>query len=99
VRRAARTVSRRQGPDRCTGQRPSNRWSRACTRLGGLHAQVADVRKDSIHKLTTNVARTYGTVVIEDLIVVGMTKNRRLAWHIADASFAEIRRQLNYKIG
>lgn len=98
VRSAACTLSRRQGPDRRTAQRPSNRWRRANARLGGLHGRVADVRKDSIHKLTTNVARTYGTVVIEDLNVAGMIKNRRLARHIADASFAEIRRQLNYKI-
>lgn len=98
VRRAARRVSRRQGPDRRTGQHPSNRWRRASARLGGLHGRVADVRKDSIHKLTTNVARTHGTVVIEDLNVAGMTKNRRLARHVADASFAEIRRQLAYKI-
>ncbi|HEY8717326.1 IS607 family element RNA-guided endonuclease TnpB [Pengzhenrongella sp.] len=98
VRRAARTVSRRQGPDRRTGQRPSNRWRRASARLGGLHGRVADVRKDSIHKLTTSIARTYGVVVIEDLNVAGMTKNRRLARHVADASFSEIRRQLAYKI-
>jgi putative transposase len=37
-------------------------------------------------------------VVIEDLNVAGMTKNRRLARHVADASFSEIRRQLAYKI-
>jgi len=33
--------------------------------------QVADARKDAIHKLTTGIARTYGTVVIEDLNVAG----------------------------
>jgi len=98
VRRAARTVCRRQGPDRRTGQRPSNRWRRASARLGDLQGQVADQRKDAIHKLTTNIARTYGTVVVEDLFVAGMVKNRRLARHVADASFAEIRRQLAYKI-
>jgi putative transposase len=98
VRRAARTLSRRRGPDRRTGQRPSNPWRRAATRLGGLQGQVADQRKDAIHKLTTGVARTWGTVVVEDLFVAGMVKNRRLARHVADASFGEIRRQLTYKI-
>ena len=99
VRRAARTVSRRQGPDRRTGQRPSNRWRRANARLSQEHRRVADARSDAIHKMTTSVARTYATVVIEDLFVSGMLKNRRLARHVADASFAEIRRQLDYKIG
>jgi len=98
VRRAARTLSRRRGPDRRTGQRPSNRWRRASARLAGLHGRVADQRKDSIHKLTTNLARTWGTVVVEDLNVAGMVNNRRLARHVSDASFGEIRRQLAYKI-
>ncbi len=44
------------------------------------------------------MAATYGTVVVEDLNVAGMLTNRRLARHIADAGFAEIRRQLAYKI-
>jgi putative transposase len=66
--------------------------------LGAEHRRVADARSDAIHKMTTNVARTYATVVIEDLNVAGMVKNRRLARHVADASFAEIRRQLAYKI-
>ena len=59
--------------------------------------KVADQRKDGIHKLTTALASTYGTVVVEDLHVAGMVRNRRLAQHIADASFAQIRRQLTYK--
>jgi len=63
----------------------------------GPAAQVVDQRKDGIHKLTTGLARTYGTIVVEDLHVAGMLKNRRLARHAADASFAEIRRQLTCK--
>jgi len=40
---------------------------------------------------------SYGTIVVEDLNVTGMLKNRRLARHIADAGFGQIRRQLGYK--
>jgi putative transposase len=58
---------------------------------------VADLRRDGLHKLTTRLAREYGTVVVEDLNVAGMMANRRLARHIADAGFAELRRQLAYK--
>jgi len=97
VRRLSRTVSRRQGPDRRTGRRPSNRWRRADATRNQTLGKVADQRKDGIHKLTTDLARTYGTVVVEDLHVAGMGRNRRLARHVADASFAEIRRQLAYK--
>lgn len=97
VRRLSRAVSRRQGPDRRTRAQPSNRWRRADAARNKTVAKVADQRRDGIHKLTTHLASTYGTVVVEDLHVRGMLANRRLARHVADASFAEIRRQLTYK--
>jgi putative transposase len=97
VRRLSRAVSRRQGPDRRTGQRPSNRWRNADAARNRALGRVADQRKDGIHKLTTTLACAYGTVVVEDLHVAGMVRNHRLARHVADASFAEIRRQLTYK--
>jgi IS605 OrfB family transposase len=97
VRRLSRAVSRREGPDRRTGQRPSNRWRRADVARNRALGKVADQRRDGIHKLTTALASTYGTVVVEDLHVAGMVRNRRLARHVQDASFAEIRRQLTYK--
>jgi putative transposase len=97
VRRLSRAVSRRKGPDRRTRQEPSNRWRTADAARNRAIARVADQRKDGIHKLTTDLASTYGTVVVEDLHVAGMVRNRRLARHVADASFGEIRRQLTYK--
>ena len=90
-------MSRRKGPDRRTGQQPSNRWRRASAALGKAHGRVADQRKDGLHKLTTRLAAEFGTVVVEDLHVAGMVRNRRLARHVADASFGELRRQVEYK--
>jgi IS605 OrfB family transposase len=95
--RLSRMVSRKQGPDRRTGQRPSNRWHRANAARNRLHYRTAGLRRDAIHKLTTALAREYGTIVVEDLNVAGMVRNRRLARAISDAGFAEIRRQLAYK--
>jgi IS605 OrfB family transposase len=97
LRTASRTLSRRVGADQRTGQRPSARWETARREVTRIHTRVANLRKDAIHKLTTELAATYGTVVVEDLNVAGMLKNRKLARHIADASFGEIRRQLDYK--
>jgi putative transposase len=99
LRGLARAASRKAGPDRHTGRRPSNRWRRAAARLTRAHARVSNLRRDGLHKLTTRLAATYGTVVVEDLNVAGMLRNRRLARHIADAGFAEIRRLLAYKTG
>lgn len=97
LRRAGRRLSRRHGPDRRTATRPSNRWRRANTHLARAHARVANLRRDSLHKLTTTLTRQHATLVIEDLNVAGMLHNRRLARHIADAGWAELRRQLDYK--
>lgn len=97
LRRASRVVSRRQSPDRRTGQSPSTRWKRASAARNKIYYRIASLREDALHKLTTSVTSEYGTVVIEDLNVAGMLRNGRLARHIADAGFGEIRRQLTYK--
>jgi putative transposase len=97
LRRLGRALSRKTGPDRRTGRRPSKRWQRAATRLARSHARVANLRRDGLHQLTSKLTREYATIVVEDLNVTGMLRNRRLARHIADAGFAEIRRQLAYK--
>ncbi|SCF23440.1 putative transposase [Micromonospora viridifaciens] len=98
MRRLARQMSRRVGPDRRTGQRPSNRWERARRQVARAHARVTNLRRDNLHKLTTRLAREYGTIVVEDLNVAGMLRNRRLARRVADAGFGEIRRQVEYKV-
>ncbi|MFF1355203.1 IS607 family element RNA-guided endonuclease TnpB [Streptomyces sp. NPDC058297] len=97
LRRASRVVSRRQGPDRRTGQKPSKRWEKANAQRNKVHHRVANLREDALHKLTTSVAAEYGTIVVEDLNVAGMLRNRRLARRIADAGFGQIRHQLDYK--
>jgi putative transposase len=97
LRVLGRRLSRRVGPDRRTGRRPSKRWQHAQAQIGRAHARVANLRRDGLHKLTTRLAPEHGTVVVEDLNVTGMLANRRLARHIADAGFAELRRQLAYK--
>lgn len=98
LRALGRALSRKAGRDRRTGRRASKRWQRAAARLGRAHARVSNLRRDGLHKLTTGLATSYGTVVVEGLNVAGMLANRRLARHIADAGFAEIRRQLGYKV-
>lgn len=97
LRRTSRTVSRRQGPDRRTGQKASKRWEKANAARNRIHHRVANLRADTIHKMTTRLAAEYGTVVVEDLNVAGMGRNRRLSRRVADAAFGEIRRQLAYK--
>jgi putative transposase len=97
LRRLQRQASRRVGPDKRTRRQPSARWRGTRARIARLHTAVTNARRDGLHKLTTRLVRTHGAVVIEDLNVAGMTRNRRLARHIAGVGMAELRRQIEYK--
>jgi len=65
--------------------------------LGKLHARIANLRRESLHQLTTDLTRSFHTIGIEDLNVKGMLRNHRMARVIADMGFHELRRQLEYK--
>ncbi|WP_036016643.1 IS607 family element RNA-guided endonuclease TnpB [Lentzea albidocapillata] len=97
LRRLNRQASRRIGPDKATAQKPSARWRKTQARVAKLHAQVANARRDGLHKLTTSLVREHGVIVLEDLNVSGMIRNRFLARHIADVGMAELRRHVQYK--
>jgi len=63
-----------------------------------LRTRIQNIRTDYIHKMTTEIVRTKPShIVIEDLNVRGMMKNKHLAGHIGKCNFYEIRRQLTYK--
>ncbi|PNK01775.1 transposase, partial [Cylindrospermopsis raciborskii S07] len=49
-----------------------------------MHARIANIRKDAIHKLTNYLAKNHSEIKIEDLSVKSFLKNHKLAGAIAD---------------
>ncbi|MEV6072670.1 IS607 family element RNA-guided endonuclease TnpB [Nocardia sp. NPDC052001] len=105
LRALQRRAARQLGPyDRVTQSRRqgSNRWRSTQGRVGRTHAHAAAVRRDVLHKATTELAQRHQVIVVETLNVSGMhagggARKRGLNRSIADAALAEIRRMLTYK--
>lgn len=89
LRKFSRALSRKK--------KGSNNYVKAKTKLSKLHAKIANIRSDYLHKTSTEIVLNHSRICIEDLHVAGMIKNRKLSRHIMDQSFSEFRRQLEYK--
>jgi putative transposase len=75
----------------------SNNWKKAQVKIARLHRRIANIRKDTLHKLTSYLSKNHAVIAIEDLNGSGMLANRKLAKVISDMGFYEFRRQLEYK--
>ncbi|GHJ44076.1 transposase [Catellatospora sp. TT07R-123] len=88
--RAQRNLSRKAKGD------GTNR-AKARVKAARAHARISDRRRDHLHQLTTRLVRENQVLVIEDLSVCNMVKNRSLARAISDAAWRQLRTMLEYK--
>ena len=91
----------------------SKNWKKAKFKVSKLHNQIANIRKDFVHKSSNDLSKNHAVVFIEDLCIRNMSKSARgsqekhgknvkqkagLNRAVLDASPFELRRQLQYKL-
>ncbi len=90
LRREQRKLSRKK--------KGSKNRAKQKIKVAKVHRKIRNCRADNLHKMTSSITKPKcRMIVLEDLNVQGMLKNHKLAGAIADSSFCEIKRQLEYK--
>jgi IS605 OrfB family transposase len=95
-----RTLSRKQKTKDPETKRTlfSKNYEKQRLKVARKHQQIANIRRDVQHKFTTELARTCAVIGIEDLNILGMMANRKLARAVADAAMGQLLRFLKTKL-
>lgn len=78
-------------------KKDSNNWNKQRIKVARAYERITNCRKDFQHKLSRRLVDTAQIICTENLNIKGMAQNRHLARAIADASWYEFIRQLEYK--
>ena len=75
----------------------SNGFEKQKRKVAKIHEKISNSRLDTLHKVSYQLVRDNQILVVEDLNVKGMVKNRKLAKHISDVSWGNFVNLLHYK--
>ena len=78
-------------------QKGSNQYEKQRLVVAKIHNKIANSRKDNLHKVTSSLINDYDLIVIENLKVKNMIKNRKLSRHISDCAWGTFINYLEYK--
>ena len=90
LKKAQRKLSKRQ--------KGSKNWEKQRCKVAKLHEQVANQRKDFLHKLSRQLANAYSAIVMEDLNMRGMAQSLKLAKSTNDNGYGMLKTFLAYKL-
>lgn len=76
----------------------SRAWAQQKKTLAKAHEKVRNTRHDYLHKFSYDIAVNSQNVILEDLGIADMVKNRKYSKGISDASWGVLAKMLEYKI-